>query len=971
MSSEDEIKENLDAELDRCIVAMKPYVLNLQCSSERKRCSLWIKKLCKPSGAGIGIVGRENRNLYAKLLLHMLQRGVLNGPFSQKPEEGMLRTLPAYMSVYFDEPSSPRVRNSTSDCVPEWVLGELGNHGSNASSVGDSSSAAPPAHRERLNEKPSVLSHCVHSPHRTAEDDLSTSLSDDQHKRNLSLDDDDLEARLSSWNLGLENPRYLREKRVPMTVMTPKIGLEQSSPSRHHHQAPFRMQEKELEMKMKIAEGKFHEEKLKLQQKHDADVQKILDRKNDEIDVLKSTYMKKQKESEDRIRKLEKKVQTLVRESQVVREAKEQQIVELKKMCEQTNDSLKNEWEKRLHDTVAEMEKEKFNIRKKHTEDMQELLEETNARLAKMEEEYLQQTKSTNETVQKLGARVQQLTVEAENSNLQRQKLSQEKNEVEQRYQEVCSQLQELKARYNLLQKDKDQIMQEYKENLQQLQSKFDVDRDFMKQEQAQQTSDVIAELQHGMALLKQQLQDSEHQRQQQLRDQEYKVQQDKLHMQHAYEKQIHGIQNDLDKERGDAQKKIRHLEQALMEKEEQLRRVTEVQRLQAQQAGAALEEFKRQVELNSEKDCAEMKQRIGEVEADLSRSKLLREKQAQEFSRQLDEIKKRYEQQIVELKLEHEQEKTHLFQQHNAVQDCLVRDHQREMEKLEKQLRGAMAEHESQTHESRKRDGQVISSLENQICKLREELIQANALRNHQLLDLSLQRDEEKLKAARDKEAALNSLKMEMEKVISDLKRKHTAETEAALNKANGRLKQTEEHFSQKVAKSSQEIAELKKTISSLTEENSRQQLAAEQRLQEVAQKLEDEKQQLMADNARAIKALQDEVENYCGQLYDAQRRLQRHELKAQEQLITMREEYEKILKGLMPASSKKELEDTISSLKSQVSFLQKRVLQEDLNTYHAKKYGIIFDQFIPFHTYGSQILKFYHVTDGAVGSL
>lgn len=30
-----------------------------------------------------------------------------------------------------------------------------------------------------------------------------------------------------------------------------------------------------LDMKMKIAEGKFHEEKLKLQQKHDADVQKV------------------------------------------------------------------------------------------------------------------------------------------------------------------------------------------------------------------------------------------------------------------------------------------------------------------------------------------------------------------------------------------------------------------------------------------------------------------------------------------------------------------------------------------------------------------------------------------------------------------------------------------------------------------------------------------------------------------------
>lgn len=53
------------------------------------------------------------------------------------------------------------------------------------------------------------------------------------------------------------------------------------------------------------------------------------------------------------------------------------------------------------------------------------------------------------------------------------------------------------------------------------------------------------------------------------------------------------------------------------------------------------------------------------------------------------------------------------------------------------------------------------------------------------------------------------------------------------------------------------QEIAELRTTISSLTEENSRQQLAAQQRLQEVAQKLEDEKQQLMTDNDRAIKVI------------------------------------------------------------------------------------------------------------------
>lgn len=53
------------------------------------------------------------------------------------------------------------------------------------------------------------------------------------------------------------------------------------------------------------------------------------------------------------------------------------------------------------------------------------------------------------------------------------------------------------------------------------------------------------------------------------------------------------------------------------------------------------------------------------------------------------------------------------------------------------------------------------------------------------------------------------------------------------------------------------QEIAELKTTISFLTEERNRLQLVAEQRLQEVAQKLEDEKQQLMTDNDRAIKVI------------------------------------------------------------------------------------------------------------------
>uniref|UniRef100_A0A2K5CNU5 Centrosomal protein 112 n=1 Tax=Aotus nancymaae TaxID=37293 RepID=A0A2K5CNU5_AOTNA len=134
--------------------------------------------------------------------------------------------------------------------------------------------------------------------------------------------------------------------------------------------------------------------------------------------------------------------------------------------------------------------------------------------------------------------------------------------------------------------------------------------------------------------------------------------------------------------------------------------------------------------------------------------------------------------------------------------------------------------------------------------------------------------------------------------------------------------------------------IAELQTTISSLKEENSRQQLAAERRLQDVIQKFEDEKKQLIRDNDQAIKVLQEELENRSNQVRYAEKKLQHRELESQEQITYIRQEYETKLKGLMPASLRQELEDTISSLKSQVNFLQKRasILQEELTTYQGR---------------------------------
>ncbi|XP_023067785.2 centrosomal protein of 112 kDa isoform X3 [Piliocolobus tephrosceles] len=928
VGSEEEKWEKLDAEFDHFVVDMKPFVLKLPHRTERQRCALWIRKLCEPSGTGAGTMGRKNRNLYAKLLLHMLKRGVLEGPFTHRPEPGTLKILPSYMSIYFDEPNPAQAKGSSPEGLPAWVLGELEtsehklNESWKLSSGEDNTLVQSPTDvysREQYTGKLRMRSHSMSPTHREDGQNITPKIC-------------------------IENPRYLRQKPIPVSLqMTPKFSLRKSS-SFHDDHFLSRIREKELDMKTKMMEAKFHEEKLKLQQKHDADVQKILERKNNEIEELKTLYRSKQHETEETIRKLEKKVQTLIRDCQVIRETKEDQIAELKKICEQSTESLNNDWEKKLHNAVAEMEQEKFDLQKRHTENIQELLEDTNVRLNKMESEYMAQTQSTNHMIKELEARVQQLTGEAENSNLQRQKLIQEKAELERCYQITCSELQEVKARRNTLHKEKDHLVNDYEQNMKLLQTKYDADINLLKQEHAlsaSKASSMIEELEQNVCQLKQQLQESELQRKQQLRDQENKFQMEKSHLKHTYEKKAHDLQSELDKGKEDTQKKIHKFEEALKEKEEQLTRVTEVQRLQAQQADAALEEFKRQVELNSEKVYAEMKEQMEKVEADLTRSKSLREKQSKEFLWQLEDIRQRYEQQIVELKLEHEQEKTHLLQQHNAEKDSLVRDHEREIENLEKQLRAANMEHEDQIQEFKKRDAQVIADMEAQVHRLREELINVNSQRKQQLVELGLLREEEKQRATREHEIVVNKLKAESEKMKIELKKTHAAETEMTLEKANSRLKQIEKEYTQKLAKSSQIIAELQTTISSLKEENSQQQLAAERRLQDVRQKFEDEKKQLIRDNDQAIKVLQDELENRSNQVRCAEKKIQHKELESQEQITYIRQEYETKLKGLMPASLRQELEDTISSLKSQVNFLQKRasILQEELTTYQGRR--------------------------------
>ncbi|KAM6905325.1 centrosomal protein of 112 kDa [Xenentodon cancila] len=905
MSSHEDSRERLDTVFDLLLLDMKPYVLKHPNKAERQRCAIWIKKLCDPGTCGSGLIGWKNRNMYARLLLHMLKRGVLEGPFNSKPEPGNLRALPAYLSIYFDEPMSVRPAEQSIGGLPEWVTGELGGGADDSLAMDllkDRPSSTPVTshHRRRTYEgrnlsRPMSSSPLKHAPRHDAR------RVDEVLKAGMSPEDSDLEARLSSWNLGTD-------------------------------------------MKIKVLEAKHQEEKLKMQQRHDADVEKILDRKNLEIEEMKSLYRTKQKESEEMIRKLEKKVQSVLRDSQVICESKDKQIAELKTMSDQSADSLKNEWEKKLHAAVAEMEQEKFELRKKHTESIQELLEDTNRRLAKMESESNARAQATEQTVRELELRVKQQSAELEKGNALRHKVTQEKAQLEIHIASFSAELQEANRRIMVLQKEKEQQVEQHEQTILKLLAKHETDLNHLTQEHvlsAAKATEVIDDLEKTVAQLKQQLQESAHRRHQQVRDQEMKFQQERDELQINCEKKVLAAHSEAEKEKIEAKRKMAKLEDALREMESQLDRARESQRQQIQQADMALEQFKKQVELSSERAYADMKVQMEKVEEDLIHSKTLRENQAKEFLQQLDALRQKYEQQMAEQRTQHEQERTRLQQQHKAEKDSLVQEHQQEVSSLERQARAALQQHQQHTQEWRKRDAKAVSDLEAQVSRLREELQQAHSQHKQQLAEMALLQEKERQRAILDKDASLEQLRSDMERIRSDLEKSHQQEKDASREKTNSRMKQIEKEYNQKLAKSAQLIAGLQTSICDSKEEAVRLQQVMEKQLKEANARWDEERRTITHHADKTSKALQEKVESLQRRLHCTEKKLLTKELETEEKVTQVHQEYEEKIKGLMPAELRQELEDTITSLKVQVSFLQKTasLLQEDLDACRSRR--------------------------------
>jgi centrosomal protein CEP112 len=332
------------------------------------------------------------------------------------------------------------------------------------------------------------------------------------------------------------------------------------------------------------------------------------------------------------------------------------------------------------------------------------------------------------------------------------------------------------------------------------------------------------------------------------------------------------------------------------------------------------------------------MKQQMERVEADLNKSKQVREKQTREFTRQLEHERLQHEREVTEIRLGLEQDKAQILKDVHLNKELVHSEHEKEMENLRESHRLEASELETRFGNRQERDGKKISQFEQRIHDLREEVAQSNQLRKQQLVELGLLREEEKQKMQRDFESGMVRTRSESEQQKLGLQKDHSAEMENMLGKTNDRLKDIEKEYSERDQRTTETVSELQATITYLRDEIKRVQKVGDSKAGELSGKHDDDRKSIKRQYAANLTSLQKELETQHNGARSIRRQMQKQEADHEEKVTHVKLSYEERMRGLMSASVRQELEDTIESLRSQVSTLQQKtmLLQEDVDQKH-----------------------------------
>lgn len=867
----------LDTEFGQHLMDIKPFLHRLQYRSDRRKCALWIRKLCEPTSSSLV---KKNRNLYTRLMLLMLKRGDLNEPFISDPDSGPLSELPSYMSILLDDTKiySPTTKaNEAADSLAEWAENELTKslHPSYATEF------------SQLNISDGGLDQNFHSEYRA-----------DINK--------EIDRSFSPDVISFRDEEHLSK-----------------------------MQEKEFKVKTKLSEAKFHEEKLQMQQQHDSDVQKILERKNDEINDLKRDWKKKELALEESKRKLEKRVQSYSKEIQSIRDTKARRVGELQSQLEETKANLRAEYESKIDQMTTENEKEKYELQKIHTKHIQELLDETNQRLANMEKDYTSQSQTTKVIISDLEDRVLQLKTESESMLITKQELIATNQRLENDLEISHSNLETAITKHERLDKEFRDVRKDHEDLVQSLISKHASDVEFMKEEYQIMSSEhqkCLHELEDQVQASKHALQDSEQRRISEVRECKSVYQEKEMEAKREHEKQIHDIRAAFEIEKSQNIKRISSLEELLKEREKQVTDLGDSQAQAFNKAQDAIESFKKQASEAQERAYGEMKVKMEDLKMKLEKSEDECERLTFKHQNYIQELLNRHRDEKNALKEKLDREKDQIIQAASNDLDTVRKEHEKQIKSAELRFRQSFQEQERVIDERQKQQQAATQRFEDQIKELRKDIVSANNLRRQQLVELGLLREEERQKMQRESDLAISQLEKEMNRQREEQLEKHSIELEKQSNQMKMKVDQLEMEYKSQLERAHERLNEAQKKEKQLGDEFVNECRQIEKKSSLYVCNLEKDYKRQQMENEEFIQQLKENIEDEKQKVSQMKRQLQMAEFDAKDKLTLVKLEYEERIKDLMPKSVKLDYEEIVKSLKCQVQTLQKKVnLLED----------------------------------------
>ncbi|XP_057311172.1 centrosomal protein of 112 kDa-like isoform X2 [Hydractinia symbiolongicarpus] len=518
---------------------------------------------------------------------------------------------------------------------------------------------------------------------------------------------------------------------------------------------------------------------------------------------------------------------------------------------------------------------------------------------------------------------------------MEKDALLKEKEKMKEKMTKMNSTVEETNMKVQALETENKRLMDEYETVVRDLRKKSDEAFSEMKKERtnsAAKTAANITELESKLNQYRQTIQDMELTKKRELKEQEVAHQQAKIQLEIEEEKKMSALRKEFEKKESEYDRKIREYELLLKEKEAESRKLEYRLTEHAKETETVIEKFKKEADINANRAYQDLNAQLQQLQQSLLSAKEKIEQQKVEFARQLEEQKKKYEDQLEHYKGVSEREKMELIKKHTQEKDILHESYKNAKKEKEKQNESGEKYRQKIAHHVKQ-----ISELEAKVRDLREEVIQANALRKDQLQEVSSLRDEEKQAAKKSEESLKSKYKSQLEHERLQLQKEHSTQMEAFTEKMDGKLKDIAAEYSKKEKNDKLMINSLQLQLATVNADMLKKTNSFETNMNEVKKKNEVEKKATKENLNKIRKDLNNELETQKIKYKQLERKYRNMEVQYKEKISGCMLECEEKINGMLPVTVKKELEDTIESMRQQIVILQSRadVLQEELEEY------------------------------------